>query len=145
MLSRQYQNETHYQLSEQVSFLLRLGNQRHTSIFQNHIRNELTATQFSTLLRLSERDRVSQNHLGRLVGMDIATAKGVVDRLRTKGLVKSEPDSIDKRRSIISLTTKGICLVAKLKSVGKTITEDTLCPLNEQERTTLLALLKKIS
>ena len=134
-----------YKLDEQVGFLLRLANQRHALIFQDHTVDKLTPTQFSTLLRLSEMGRVSQNHLGRLAAMDIATTKGVVDRLKAKGLVSSKPDTTDKRRSVISLTADGKDLITSLKTAGAAITEETLSPLNLREQATLIALLKKLS
>ena len=138
-------DDQQYKLDEQVGFLLRLANQRHALIFQDHAVDKLTPTQFSTLLRLSEMGRVSQNHLGRLAAMDIATTKGVVDRLKAKGLVSSEPDTTDKRRSVISLTTDGKKLITKLETAGAAITEETLSPLNLREQATLIALLKKLS
>lgn len=134
-----------YRLDEQVGFLLRLASQRHAVIFQNTIFDNLTATQFSTLMRLSEHGRVTQNHLGRLAAMDIATTKGVVDRLKAKGLVTSEPDKTDKRRSVISLTANGVAMISKLESLGQTITAETLSPLSAREQETLVALLKRIS
>ncbi|AKS45149.1 DNA-binding transcriptional regulator, MarR family [Octadecabacter temperatus] len=139
------QEDEIYQLDEQVGFLLRLASQRHAVIFQNHIKENLTGTQFSTLMRLAEHGRVTQNHLGRLASMDIATTKGVVDRLRVKGLVKSEPDKTDKRRSVISLTDKGSALSTKLKHHGKDITAETLSPISAREQDILIGMLKKIS
>jgi len=138
-------DDQQYKLDEQVGFLLRLANQRHALIFQDHTVDRLTPTQFSTLLRLSEMGHVSQNHLGRLAAMDIATTKGVVDRLKAKGFVRSEPDKSDKRRSVISLTETGSKLIAKLEAAGTAITEETLSPLNAREQQTLVALLKKLS
>jgi len=138
-------DDRQYKLDDQVGFLLRLANQRHALIFQDHTVEKLTPTQFSTLLRLAEMGHVSQNHLGRLAAMDIATTKGVVDRLKTKGLVRSEPDATDKRRSVISLTTAGKKLIAKLEAAGAAITDETLSPLNTREQATLIALLKKLS
>lgn len=145
MQTAEQQDAEGYQLDEQVGYLLRLATQRHTIIFQNHVVDHLTATQFSTLMRLSEHGRVTQNRLGRLAAMDIATTKGVVDRLRAKGLVQSEPDLTDKRRSVISLTDNGASLVSELESVGHAISQQTLSPLSERERETLISLLKKIS
>ena len=134
-----------YSLDEQVGFLLRLASQRHALIFQQHIIGDLTPTQFSTLMRLAERGRVTQNHLGRLAAMDTATTKGVVDRLKAKNLIRSEPDKTDKRRSVISLTTEGAALIAKLQGVGHAISDETLSPLSDRENETLLTLLKKLS
>ena len=90
-----------YVLDEQIGYLLRLAGQRHAAIFQSLISEGLTPTQFSTLIRISEHGQVSQNHLGRLAAMDVATIKGVVDRLKAKALVIARPDPGDKRRSNI--------------------------------------------
>ncbi|WP_259993954.1 MarR family winged helix-turn-helix transcriptional regulator [Sulfitobacter sp. S190] len=134
-----------YVLDVQVGYLLRLASQRHAAIFQRHAIDNLTPTQFSTLIRIAETGEVSQNHLGRLAAMDVATIKGVVDRLRAKGLVQSGPDTHDKRRSLISLTRKGRGMIAQLHDMGTRITDETLAPLSAPERRTLVALLAKIS
>lgn len=134
-----------YVLEAQVGYLLRLASQRHATIFQKHAIEQLTATQFTTLIRVSEQGEVSQNRLGRMAAMDVATIKGVVDRLRSKELMQSTPDLVDKRRSVISLTAKGRALIDDLKAMGLLITEETLSPLTQQERQTLISLLRKIS
>ncbi|WP_300064043.1 MarR family transcriptional regulator [uncultured Roseobacter sp.] len=133
-----------YVLDEQIGYLLRLAGQRHAAIFQAQISDGLTPTQFSTLIRISEHGQVSQNHLGRLAAMDVATIKGVVDRLKAKGLVAAKPDPGDKRRSNICLTETGAGLIADLKVDGLRITEETLAPLSAGERKTLARLLRKI-
>ena len=136
---------SNYELDKQVGYLLRLASQRHTAIFQKHALDNLTPTQFSTLVRLSELGEMSQNHLGRTAAIDVATVKGVVDRLKAKGLVHTRPDQVDKRRSVISLTDKGTALISDLSRIGLQITEETLSPLTAGERRTLLGLLDKIS
>ena len=134
-----------YLLDEQVGYLLRLASQRHAVIFQKQISADLTPTQFSTLIRIAEHGYASQNHLGRLAAMDVATVKGVVDRLKTKGLVVSKPDPKDKRRSNVYLTAKGEAIVKTLLQDGPRITQETLAPLSHAEQETLLVLLKKLS
>lgn len=134
-----------YRLSQQAGYLLRLASQRHATIFQKHISEDLTPTQFTTLIRIAEHGQASQNHLGRLAAMDVATVKGVVDRLRDKGLVKSTPDPTDKRRSNISLTYKGAEIVDTLIQDGLRISEETLQPLSPAEQLTLLELLRKLT
>ena len=137
--------ELTYALDEQVGYLLRLASQRHVLIFQKHISENLTPTQFSTLMRIAEHGQMSQNHLGRTAAMDVATIKGVVDRLKVKGLVQSTPDLKDKRRSAISLTDEGKAMISQLKFDGNAITQDTLSPLKPSEQKTLLSLLKRMS
>jgi DNA-binding MarR family transcriptional regulator len=134
-----------YRLDEQVGYLLRLASQRHSMIFFQQISENLTPTQFSTLIRISEGGDLSQNHLGRLASMDVATVKGVVDRLKAKELIQSRADKGDKRRSLISLSAKGRELIDALKEDGARISENTLAPLRNSERKTLINLLLKIS
>ena len=134
-----------YNLDEQVGYLLRLASQRHSGIFLQQISENLTPTQFSTLIRISEGGELSQNHLGRLASMDVATVKGVVDRLKAKELIQARADKADKRRSLISLSAKGRELIDALKEDGARISENTLAPLRNSERKTLINLLMKIS
>ena len=137
--------KTSYRLDEQVGYLLRLASQRHSVIFQDRIAKGLTPTQFATLIRVAECGEVSQNQLGRLAAMDIATVKGVVDRLRAKGLLSAAPDPEDRRRSLISLTEEAEGLMDRLYQDGLDISNQTLSPLKASERKTLVDLLKKIS
>ncbi len=134
-----------YNLDEQVGFLLRLASQRHAVIFQQMISHKLTPMQFSTLIRVAEHGQLSQNHLGRLAAMDIATIKGVVDRLKAKGLLVSGPHPNDKRRSVISLTEQGQAIVKDLMNDGHAISCETMAGLSATEQKTLLKLLRKIS
>ena len=133
-----------YVLDDQIGYVLRIANQRHAGIFQSLIRKDLTPTQFSVLIRLSEKGELSQNFLGRLVALDTATTKGVVDRLRAKSLIQSRPDAADKRRAIISLTDEGRAVIETLKEDGRRISEKTLGSLKLSERRKLLYLLNKI-
>ena len=134
-----------YELENQVGYLLRLASQRHAIIFQEHISEDLTPTQFATLIRIAEHGQASQNHLGRLAAMDVATIKGVVDRLKSKGYVATNPDPFDKRRMNISLSDKGAALIDQLVQDGHRITAGTLKPLTVAEQKKLLELLAKIS
>ena len=138
-------NDDEYILDEQIGYVLRLVSQRHATIFQLHAEYDLTPTQFSTLIRLSEVGSCSQNHLGRLISVDVATIKGVIDRLNKKGLIEMKADPSDGRRIQISLTAEIREKVATLYNMGKKITEETLRPLSPPERKRLQALLKKIS
>jgi DNA-binding MarR family transcriptional regulator len=133
-----------YRLDDQIGYLLRLASQRHATIFHALTINGLTPTQFSALIRISEQGKCSQNRLGRLAAMDVATIKGVADRLRQKGLITTEPDPNDKRRTLISLSPTGTDLVARMQDVGHAITAETLNPLSASEQRTLLKLLRKL-
>ena len=132
-----------YQLEAQIGYKLRLANQRHLEIFSRLITN-FTPTQFSVLVRLNDVGAVSQNQLGRLVGMDAATTKGVVNRLVDKGLVKTRPDGADLRRLVISLTDQGVAALAKTVPMAHRITTETTAKLTRREAARLCALLDKL-
>jgi MarR family transcriptional regulator, lower aerobic nicotinate degradation pathway regulator len=134
-----------YVIDDQVGFLLRLANQRHASIFLARINCGLTPTQWSVAAKLCEIDAVSQNHLGRLTGMDAATVKGVVDRLSEKGLVTRRNDRNHARRHVLALTKKGRTLVERHCPDAKAISTETLAPLSITEQTTFLNLLAKLT
>ncbi len=133
-----------YRLDDQVGFILRLVSQRHAAIFQRHVILDLTPTQFSALIRIFEVTQCSQNQLGRLAAMDVATIKGVVDRLYKKRLVILSADRSDKRRTLISLSARATALIDDLQKIGAAITRDTLEPLKPDEQSMLLGLLRKL-
>jgi DNA-binding MarR family transcriptional regulator len=104
----------------------------------------LTPTQFSVLARLHEVGQLSQNKLGRQVGIDAATTNGVVERLTRKGLVKSKADTTDKRRLCISLTAKGIRTTKDAIPLAQNITRQTVRQLSKTDTSRLVNLLKKL-
>ena len=133
-----------YKLDEQVGFMLRKASQRHLAIFAEHIA-DLTPTQFAALAKLYELGRVSQNQLGRNTAMDAATIKGVVDRLRKRGLVKTTPDLQDRRRLFVEPTGLGCETFENHVASAHHITERTLETLSPKERQRFLELLEKLT
>lgn len=101
--------------------------------------------QFATLAKLTEAGALSQNALGRLTAMDAATIKGVVDRLKNHGLVQTENDKTDRRRTIVSLTSNGRDLLARLLEAAQNISDETLKPLTDSEQAIFLHLLRKLT
>lgn len=133
-----------YRLHEQVGFLLRKAHQRHVAIFSSRIA-DMTPPQFAALAKLGEVGETSQNQLGTLVAMDAATIKGVIDRLRTRGLVEVTKDEGDRRRVMVSLTAEGRRSLARLLPLARNITADTLAPLSARDAQQLARLLSRIS
>jgi DNA-binding MarR family transcriptional regulator len=133
-----------YVLDEQVGFILRQVWQRHSSIFSREIGTNLTPTQWAALSKLAETGPCSQNQLGRLTAMDVATIKGVIDRMTARGLTETSQDPEDGRRLLVSLTRAGQQLAEKLAPNAIAITRETLAPLDAKEREMLMALLNKL-
>jgi DNA-binding MarR family transcriptional regulator len=133
-----------YVLEEQIGFILRQVWQRHATIFAQEIGINLTSPQWAALAKLTETGPCSQNQLGRLTAMDVATIKGVIDRLTARGLTETSLDPQDGRRLLVSLTRAGQQLAEKAAPNAVAITKKTLAPLDAKERETLIALLGKL-
>jgi DNA-binding MarR family transcriptional regulator len=133
-----------YVLDEQIGFILRQVSQRHAIIFARDIGAELTPTQWAALSKLAETGPCSQNQLGRLTAMDVATIKGVIDRLTARGLTETSADPEDGRRLRVSLTRAGQQLTERVASNALAITRETLAPLDPREREMLIALLDRL-
>lgn len=136
-------DDSGYALDRQVGFLLRRATQRHLAIFAARIPG-MTPTQFAALAKLCEAGPQSQNALGRATAMDAATIKGVVDRLRAKGLVSARRDRDDRRRVVLEPTPEGSAAFAAAVAPAMRITEETLAPLAPSERAAFVALLARL-
>jgi MarR family transcriptional regulator, lower aerobic nicotinate degradation pathway regulator len=133
-----------YVLDEQIGFILRQVSQRHAVIFARDIGIDLTPTQWAALAKLQETGPCSQNQLGRLTAMDVATIKGVIDRLTARGLTETSPDPEDGRRLLVSLTRAGQQLAEKAAPNALAISRETLAPLEPKEREVLMELLNRL-
>lgn len=132
-----------YRLDDQIGFKLRLANQRHLEIFAAEM-PDLTPRQFAVMAKLKDEGTLSQNHLGRMVAMDAATTKGVVERLLRKGYIDATPSPTDRRRVEISLTDAGRAFLDLAVPIAAHISERTTHNLTPRERERLLALLDKL-
>lgn len=132
-----------YKLSSQVGFNLRRANQRHVAIFAKHVEG-LTPTQFATLATLYELGALSQNKLGRLTAMDSATIKGVVERLRAKGLVTSRADLTDQRLRMVELSSDGKTVFEHAQVQAQAARAETVETLTPKEAALFETLLAKL-
>lgn len=96
------------------------------------------------MVKLLECGPLSQNELGRLTAMDVATIKGVVDRLRQRNLVSSKKDPKDARRQLIDLTLKGERAIKLAIPYAHEVTKKTVDPLTAVETKQLVKLLGKL-
>lgn len=136
--------EAGYRLQEQIGFVLRRAHQRHVAIFTGTI-GDMTPPQFAALAKLADVGETSQNQLGSMIAMDAATIKGVIDRLKARGLVDITRHEIDRRRLMVSLTAAGREALDRLVPLAEEITTETLQPLSQKEAATLLRLLARIA
>ena len=136
---------TDYRLEDQVGFVLRQAQQRHTTLFAAMMIEGLTPTQWAALAKLGEGGACSQNRLGRLIAVDAATVKGVIDRLTARGFTSARPDPEDARRLLVELTPEGAAVYEKGAPIALAISAKTLEPLEAKERAALMALLRRLA
>jgi MarR family transcriptional regulator, lower aerobic nicotinate degradation pathway regulator len=137
--------EALYILDDQVGFVLRQAQQRHTNIFASLMIEELTPTQWAVVAKLYECGPCSQNLLGRQTAMDAATIKGVIDRLTKRGVTATTAVPADARRLLVTLTAEGMAIYERAKPMAKRITKATLEPLSAVERELFIALLRRLA
>ncbi len=135
-----------YVLSDQIGHLLRRAYQRHTAIFQRRISDlDVTAIQFAVLVAIRDGGIMPLTRIGAATAIDPATLRGVISRLSERDLILSQNDQADRRQRLVSLTPKGLDLVARLLPEAIEITRETLSPLNPAEALAISFLLQKLS
>jgi DNA-binding MarR family transcriptional regulator len=134
-----------YDFHDQIGHLLRRAYQRHVAIFQEAIPDsDLTAAQFVTLCAVREHKTCSLNEIVKTTAIDQATIRGVVDRLKTRGLVAVSADPSDGRKLLVRATSQGLTLIDRTVPFAKDVTERTYGELNPAERVALTFLLRKM-
>jgi DNA-binding MarR family transcriptional regulator len=134
-------NKMAYILDDQIGFVLRQVYQRHAALFAERLGEDITPMQWAVLAKLAELGSCSQNMLGRLTAMDVATVKGVVERLTKRGFIQTNADPSDRRRLVLSLTQAGFETYERLVGIAREVSQLTLEPLAKADRTALLSLL----
>lgn len=134
-----------YSLDDQIGFLLRCAYQRASgNLLRRIAEHGLTPAQFSVMARLYERGSMSQNLLGRMVGMEPANIRDVVQRLKRRSLLQTRPAQDDARRLVVDLSEQGRSLIAGLIPLEIESSAQTLASLSSKEQRILLRLLARI-
>lgn len=132
-----------YQFSEQIGHLLRRAYQRHLAIFQANASDpQVTSMQFVTLCALRDNGPSSQTDLIRITGIDQATIRGIIHRLKGRALVGDGTDEGDRRKVVVHLTKAGERLLDEMIPCARRITELTFGDLNPAERVALDFILR---
>lgn len=139
-------DESKYDFKQQVGYLLRRAYQRHTAIFQQTVpESRLTAGQFVVLLSVREHGPCEIPAILHHTGIDEASLRGIVERLKWRKLITAEHEPGDARRMVLSLTAEGREMLEQTVPHAQQITELTFGDLNPQERATLVSLLERMS
>jgi DNA-binding MarR family transcriptional regulator len=95
------------------------------------------------LMQLWVQDGQSQNCLGNTLRLDHSTVAKSVQRLEEAGFVTRSRSEADRRVTIVSLTPAGRDLEPKVQDVWSKLEQITTEALTEQEKESLVTLLRK--
>ena len=107
-------------------------------------RTELGESDFRVLEALLHKGPLPVNTIGPLVWLTPGSISVAVDRLVRKGLVSRKDDPKDRRVRRVELTAKGRALITRGFREHAAAMETVVSLLSENERLTLLGLLKKM-
>lgn len=133
---------------EMPGHLIRRMNQISVAIFMEEASKagfDLTPVQYAALDAIRAREALDQATLASMIAYDRVTIGGVVDRLVSKGLVRRETSSRDRRARELYLTEKGREVFSAMTPVVERIQDLMLEGLEGGERQVLIALLKKLT
>ena len=129
-----------------VGFLLRKFYQKNQAIWQALCPDkQMTSVQSAALSVLHGGGPCTLTTLGRAAAMDPATTRGVVDRLRRRGMISLQSDPVDRRKVIVQLEPAAQAYFTAMAATMPRIEEATLAPLNPAERIALEYLLHKVT
>jgi DNA-binding MarR family transcriptional regulator len=99
---------------------------------------------FRLLAALEQYGPSSQAELGRCTGIDRSDVVATVNDLADQDLVRRERDEVDRRRNVITLTSRGADTLEHLDTVLGAVQDELLQPLSPNERKSLVRLLAKL-
>ncbi len=135
-----------YRFTEQIGHLLRRAYQRHMAIFKETVPDsQLTASQFVVLCSIRDLGGGEVADVVAATAIDEPSVRGIIERLKWRNLVAVSHEPGDARHMAVSLTPEGTELVEQTVPFALEISELTFGELDRTERSTLLALLRRIS
>ena len=108
-------------------------------------RFKLTTPQLIILKTLSKKGSLPPGILAKEVNLSHATVTGIIKRLESKEFVSKEPDATDRRSRNISITQKGMEMLASMPPLLQENFINKLSSLQEWEKTMLLSTLQRIT
>lgn len=105
----------------------------------------LTSNQSTTLLYLQSHPGCQITDLRDRLEITHQAARTLVERLKAKGLVDVVTSDTDGRARSINLSEDGMRLCAEIRKVGADTASHSLSSLTPEERSQLMALLRKVS
>jgi DNA-binding MarR family transcriptional regulator len=99
---------------------------------------------FRVLAALDQYGPSSQADLGRNTGIDRSDVVAALDELVDRELARRDPDPVDGRRNVVTMTRRGRATLERVDRVLDGVQANVLDPLTASERTMFVRLLAKL-
>jgi DNA-binding MarR family transcriptional regulator len=133
-------------LADRPTWLLsRAAARSHGLVRDAFEREGLRGYHFRLLAALDQDGPASQADLGRRTGIDRSDVVATLDDLVARSYARRDPDPVDRRRNVVTLTDDGRAALEHLDGVVTDVQQQVLAPLTAAERATLLRLLRKLA
>ncbi|WP_321528123.1 MarR family transcriptional regulator [Sedimenticola selenatireducens] len=107
-------------------------------------RFHISAQEWRIIANLGNGPPLSANEIGSHVNLDKVQMSRALTKLINKGLVLRTLDKLDKRKSSLKLSRKGLQLYEKIVPIALERERQLIAVLNRQERAQLDAILEKL-
>lgn len=101
-------------------------------------------THHAVLAAVADMGPLSQAELGRSLGIDPKDMVAILDDLQNGGLVTRTPDTMDRRKNVIALSSGGKRRLLRTEELGRAANDELTAALTPEERTQLVRLLTRI-
>jgi DNA-binding MarR family transcriptional regulator len=100
---------------------------------------------FGVMTVLDARPGTTQQELADNSRVDRSSMVTLLDDLEARGLAERRPDPADRRKRSVHLTAEGRKTLKQIRVVAAQVGEETFAALTDDERATLLHLLRKLA
>ena len=136
----------HRALSKHTGFLIsRMGTVAQRQFAAKIASVGLTPRLWGALNVLDHEGEISQQYLGRSVGIDPSSMVATIDELEAKGLVERRRHPTDRRAHALHMTELGRTTLTQARKLAAAAQEELLAPLDSSERELLHALLLRLA
>ena len=124
-------------IAKAARFLARLADTRFRDL-------GISMSQFPVLMALKNGARLSQKELTLLAGVEQPSMAQLLARMERDGLIRREPDPVDGRSSLISLSQVAMGKILPARTVLAQGNQDALAGFDDAEIVTLVSLLLRV-